>query len=384
MNCKIVLNKIDELNEKYLDVLEDVCNIESPTVYKEGVDAVGRYFVKLAEERGWEVEICRQEKAGDVICITMNSDSKESPIALSGHMDTVHPVGLFGTPAVKRDDTYMYGPGVVDCKGGAVAAFYAMAALEECGFDKRPVKLILQSDEETSSIASDKATIDYMCDKSAGSIAFLNLEGYSAGKATLRRKGILRYRFTVHGVAAHSAVCANKPAANAVAEAAHKILELEKLKDADGITCNCGVINGGTVANTVAAECSFLADIRFADSEQERTVKETVNKVAENNVIDGCTCELKQISHRPAMEYAERNYELLDKMNEIYAANGMPVLEANVSLGGSDAAYITECGIPCIDSIGTEGTGIHSVDEKAKLVSLSEAAKRIAAVVYCI
>ena len=44
--------KIDELNEKYLDVLEAVCNIESPTDYKKGVDDACSYIIKIAEERG--------------------------------------------------------------------------------------------------------------------------------------------------------------------------------------------------------------------------------------------------------------------------------------------------------------------------------------------
>ncbi len=63
MICKDVFYKIDELYEKYLDILEEACNIESPTEYKEGVDNVGAYFTKLAEEKGWDIEVSKQEKA---------------------------------------------------------------------------------------------------------------------------------------------------------------------------------------------------------------------------------------------------------------------------------------------------------------------------------
>lgn len=49
-------------------------------------------------------------------------------------MDTVHPVGLFGTPPVKQEGDKIYGPGVVDCKGGIVAAFFAMRTLNDCRF----------------------------------------------------------------------------------------------------------------------------------------------------------------------------------------------------------------------------------------------------------
>ena len=116
-----IFNKIDELNEKYLNILEDVCNIESPTDYKKGVDDACRYIIDIAEKRGWKVEILPQKVSGDAVCITMNENAEGKPFAISGHMDTVHPVGCFGNPATTRDAEKMYGPGVTDCKGGVVA-----------------------------------------------------------------------------------------------------------------------------------------------------------------------------------------------------------------------------------------------------------------------
>ena len=60
-----LIETIEELNEQYLDILEDVCNIESPTDYKDGVDAVGDYFAEKARALGFSVECFRHEKAGD-------------------------------------------------------------------------------------------------------------------------------------------------------------------------------------------------------------------------------------------------------------------------------------------------------------------------------
>lgn len=382
MKCKDLFETIDSLNERYLDILEAVCNIESPTDFKQGVDEVGEYFLDMAKSRGWQTEVFEQDVSGNVVAITLNPDAPGAPLSVSGHMDTVHPVGLFGTPAVTRDEKNMYGPGVMDCKGGIVAAFMAMEALEKCGFKDRPVKLFLQSDEENGSQYSAQATINYICEKAKGSVAFLNLEGISGKTAVLQRKGILRYRFTVHGKALHSSRCAE--GASAIAEAAYKIIELEKMKNTDGLTCSCGVIKGGTVANTVPEECTFIADIRFATLDEVRQVREKIKEIAENSTIPGCTCDFHEMSYRPAMVKSEKNYELLDKMNEIFELNGLPHLEARSCPSGSDAAYVTECGIPCVDNIGTEGKNIHSRDEYIELKSLAEAAKRVAAVAYCI
>lgn len=382
MPCQQLIKTIDELNETYIAVWEDVCNIESPTAYKAGVDAVGQYCIRLAEEHGWAVEVAPQTVSGDAICITMNPDAAAAPITFSAHMDTVHPVGLFGTPAVHRDDTYIYGPGVVDCKGGVVACLMAMDALQRCGFTARPVQLVLQSDEENSSRTSGKETIRFMCRKAKGSVAFLNAEGFSDGNVVLTRNGIARYKLTVHGKAAHSSRC--ELGANAIAEAAHKILKFETVKQAGEFTCNCGVIEGGTVPNAVAEECTFTADFRYINNEYFEKADRMVYEVAEQNTVAGCTCTAEPFSSRPAMVHTEFNQELVAKMNAIYAACGLPKVGIAHGPGGSDAAYTTEEGVPTVDCVGVQGSAIHSVREKALLSSLGDSAKRMATVAYCI
>ena len=84
------------------------------------------------------------------------------------------------------------------------------------------------------------------------------------------------------------------------------------------------------------------------------------------------------------MEPQQRNTDLLKKANEIFAANGLPELEAVKLRSGSDGADVSSSGIPCLDSFGTTGGKSHSVAEFAYLASLAESAKRIAAVIYCI
>jgi len=133
-----IFQKLENLSSSYIKIWQDVCNIESPTDCKEGIDKTSDYFAKMAKVKGWRVESLKQKNAGDVVCITLNYGAQAKPISLSGHIDTVHPVGSFGTPAVRIDTEKIYGPGVTDCKGGVVAAFMAMDALESCNFKKHP------------------------------------------------------------------------------------------------------------------------------------------------------------------------------------------------------------------------------------------------------
>ena len=385
MDKQQLFSMVDELEADAIKAWVDVCNIESPTSFKEGVDACSKFFIQKAEENGWKIEIHKEDVSGDAVCITMNPEAEGKPVAISGHLDTVHPVGLFGNPPTRIENGKIYGPGVTDCKGGVVASFYAMQALHNCGFNDRPVMLILQSDEEVSSRFSQLRTIDFMCEKAKDAVAFLNTEGCSGTNgvndnlAILLRKGIVRYNLTVKGKSVHS--CRSFDGANAVLEAAHKIIELEKYKDTKwGITSNCGIINGGSAANTVPEECTVTVDFRLPDKAALDEIEAFVKEVAETSHIAGTTCEVVRISHRPAMVQSELNVKLLEKINEIYSDCELPVLEAGSSRGGSDAAYTTNAGIPTVDNLGVLGDRIHSADEHAYLFSMKESILRIATV----
>ncbi len=375
--------ELDKVESEFIKFWIDVSNIESPTAYKKGVNDAEDMFAQYAQNKGWKVECFDNEFSGKIVCITMNENSKEQPIILSGHLDTVHPVGSFGTPAVRVEGDKIYGPGVMDCKGGAVAALMAMTALKNIGFVDRPVKLILQSDEEVNSMQSNKETINYIIEKAKGSIAFLNCESFKDNALVLWRKGILRYQIDVTGKSIHASRCA-EGGANAIKEAAHKIIDFEAYKNADGITSVCGVIEGGTSANTVPDKCTFTVEYRYVNDAHLKEIEEFTKSVSEKVYVNGTKTEYHIIGHRHAMEKCQRNFDLLDKINDIYNKVGLKQLGARGSLGGSDAADVTVAGIPCVDSIGVEGDFIHTPREFAYVSSLKEAAKRISSVVCLI
>lgn len=53
------------------------------------------------------------------------------------HLDTVHPAGSFPDLLKAAPEGGLYGPGIVDCKGGVAVALLAMAALEAAGVSVR-------------------------------------------------------------------------------------------------------------------------------------------------------------------------------------------------------------------------------------------------------
>lgn len=383
MDLSALFAKIDEKKDEYLNIWIDSVRLESPTHDKARVDALGNYFKEYASARGWEIKVYPEERAGDVISITMNKDAKEAPFALSGHMDTVHEVGAFGRDVVRVEDGKIYGPGVTDCKGGIIAGLLAMDALRECGFTSRPVVMYLQSDEEGGGKFSNDTTINNVCAAAQGSRAFLNLEGMKKGCATIARKGIATFEFTVHGREAHSARCAVE-GANAIHEAAHKIIEIEKYKDHEGLTASCNVISGGTVHNTVAGECRFVANVRFATMAQLEEFKKFAERLSKEVTVPGCSTEVVLPRVRPAMEMDEKNRSLLCHLNGIWAKSGLGELKPNAVVGGSDGANVSAAGIPTVDSLGVLGGKVHTLLEYAEIDSLAEQAKRIASAIACI
>ena len=158
MKNQNLFKKIDELTPKYIKFWEDICNMETPTMDKARIDAFGNYFVDIAKEKGWKTEVF-ESVTGNVVTLTMNPNAKKQPIFLSAHIDTVHPLGSFGNPAVKIEGDKIYGPGVTDCKGGFALSMLVMDALSELGFNDRPIMLLMQSDDEAGSRPINKINI---------------------------------------------------------------------------------------------------------------------------------------------------------------------------------------------------------------------------------
>lgn len=375
-NAINVFNRIDELKDEFINIWKQVVEIESPTSFKEGVDAVNKYFVKYAQSQVWNYEVLKNDVAGDALCITMNPKASGKPIAISGHMDTVHPVGSMKTYI---EDGKIYGPGCTDCKGGLIVCLLAMQALKDCGYVGRPIKFILQSDEEVGSRLSKHKTIDFMCEKAKDCVAFLNTEMMEPGTAVLERKGISRYKMSFFGVAAHSSVC--EQGKSAILEASHKIIELEKYKDGNNITINVGTIEGGTTPNTVPAECSIQIDVRFNDEQSRLEADKYIRDITSKVYVEGVKTELEYLSYRIAMDNKECNVKLLENMNKVFEKNGLSPLKGRKAKGGSDAAYTSAAGIPSIDSIGVIGGYIHSKNEYGDINSLIENAKRMASII---
>ncbi|MFA6729715.1 MAG: M20/M25/M40 family metallo-hydrolase [Eubacteriales bacterium] len=374
---KLLFEKVDLLLDEYVEFLIKLCNIESKSDDKEGLDRVCGLICAFGREKGYEIKPLTLGKAGNIASLTYNPGGKGDLVCVSAHMDTVFDKGEFGYPPVTKSGDILRGPGVIDCKGGIAVSLLVMEALKLSGYDKRPVKLILQSDEEVESALSDRKTLDFMLDEARGAAAFFNCEGRTKGFLTTGRKGIIRVCLDISGRAAHAGDYFD--GASAIREAAFKIIDLEEKSVKDGITYNCGVIKGGTALNVVPDSCKVYIDIRVRDENEFEKAMREVEKTSEKVFVAGTKSKVVPVSHRKPMVRTKQNADLFGHINGVSKRYGFGEQREFYSNGGSDAAYTTLAGIPTVDDIGPVGGKYHTKDEWCSVSSVGESAKLIAA-----
>lgn len=357
--------------EDQLQLLQKLVLQSSYTEDKPGVDAVGHLMEEfLTKECGLSVERHPEAHHGDNLVFKTPAAKKDgaSPILLVGHMDTVFPPGSeFNW--FKDDGEKLFGPGVIDMKGGLVVAASSLQALHKTGLlNTIPITFICNSDEETGSLTS-KAIIEKEASKSA--IGLVYECGGLNGEIVTGRKGKTGYTLKVHGKAGHAAF-AGKNKASAIHELALKIPQLEQLNDQKKqLVVNVGVIQGGMGPNTVAEYAEALIDTRFLTVADSKNTQEKIETITTACSVPDTHAELAITSGRLPMEQSHKNRQLYQVIAKAADRLGIKVCD-ELRSGVSDANTIAGCNIPVIDGLGPIGDCDHSDREYMVKSSLVE------------
>ena len=139
-----IFRMIDDNTERYIDFLCHICSYEARAYDKETLDRMADDIAAFARSEGFQVTRTPMEACGDFLTIEINPGCEKAGLFMA-HMDTVFDKGVFGEPPVRRDETRMYGPGVIDCKGGIAISLLCMKALLERGRRTEPAADIMLS-----------------------------------------------------------------------------------------------------------------------------------------------------------------------------------------------------------------------------------------------
>jgi len=292
-------------------------------------------------------------------------------------MDTVFPLGTLKKMPFYEKDGKIFGPGVLDMKGGIVITLSVISSLLSSGRpDTLPITALFTSDEEIGSHSS-RTLIESLAHDT--SIVFVMESGLVDGALKTWRKGVGGFYINVKGRAAHSGGDHEK-GRNAIEEMAHQVIAIQKLTDySRQTTLNVGVINGGTVSNVVPEDAFAEVDVRVMQpGEWERIEAEMQNL---KPVLDGTTLKISGGLNRPPMPYNEANKSAFEKACQIAKDKLSKELIAGGSGGASDGNFVAPLGIPVLDGMGAVGEGYHSDREYIFVKSLEERAELLAALI---
>jgi glutamate carboxypeptidase len=289
-------------------------------------------------------------------------------LLLLAHMDTVFDDGTAAERPFHTRDGRAYGPGVTDDKAGVVCGVEAVEVLcDLAGFaDFAEITLVCSPDEEIGSPFS-RPLIEALA---GGHDVAVGLEAARVNGALVSaRKGISAFTVEVTGRAVHAGV-RPKEGVNAVLEAAHKTVALHALNGRwQGVTCNVGVLRGGTRTNVVADRATLHVEVRAATSAAFDQAMAEVERIVEAATVPGATARLLPAHRHPPMERTAAVAALVGEAKGVARRLGFEVEEAATG-GAGDANTTAAVGLPTIDGLAPVGGEAHGPSEWLDLGSV--------------
>jgi glutamate carboxypeptidase len=384
MTARLPADQVRYFQKRQKEIVETIrqlVELESPSDVKQSVDRVGTVLASRFGELGGRVRFHPADKFGKHLQIDFRSRNKTKPVLLLGHTDSVYPIGTISRMPFRVAKGRLWGPGVLDMKGGIALMLHVVEALLAWSDARlsRSITVFLVSDEEVGSLSS-RAVTEQLARESAAVLVLEPAHGLN-GAVKTSRKGVGEYVLHVTGKAAHSGLDFEK-GQSAVLELARQILEIQKLVDMQrGITLNVGKITGGTRVNVVPAEASASIDVRITRKQDGAEVERELRGLKPHN--PNCKLKLTGGMNRPPMERTAGLAALYAKARAVAEQLGWDLDEAAVG-GGSDGNFTAALGIPTLDGLGAVGEGAHAEHESILISELPRRAALLAGLITAI
>jgi len=371
------------LRGRYPDLLarlEELVNIDSGSYTAKGVNRVADLCQARFAEGGWTVERHphrpRPDWAGPPLGdLLVGRRVGGRPVAEGGrrllllaHMDTVFDEGTAAARPFRTGDGRAYGPGVTDDKAGVVCGFEAVEVLcDQAGFDDfAAITLVCSPDEEIGSPFS-RPLIEALAGEHDVAVG---LEAARTNGALVSaRKGISAFTVEVLGKASHAGV-RPREGVNAVLEAAHKTVALQGLNGRwPGVTCNVGVLTGGSRTNVVADRATMQVEVRAATVAAFDRAMAEVERIVATATVAGAQARMLPAHRHPPMERTPAVASLVAVAQAVARDLGFEVGEAATG-GAGDANTTAAAGLATIDGLAPVGGEAHGPHEWLDLDSV--------------
>lgn len=359
----------------YLALLEQMVGVNSFTANAVGVNELGLQTSELFAELGFSAETVQSVNPlyGRHIILTrqgQENDGRSAPkIGLVSHLDTVFPPD----EEVRNDFSWreqgerIYGPGVVDIKGGTIMIYMIVSALQAIyprEFDAVTWVVLMDASEEVGGRDFGRICVDRLGSDVLGCLVFE--PGNWSGEhphIVVARKGMAIYRIEVEGKAAHAG-SAHAQGANAVVQMADVIERICHMTDYErDLTFNVGTVAGGTVINRVPHFASASVEMRafetnvFDDGVANILALNALSTVRSNDGAFECRVKtevMNTVSPWPRNPQTDRLFQLWRSTAHLLGYDAV----AEERAGLSDGNYFWQ-ELPTIDGLGPAGGNAH-------------------------
>jgi len=297
---------------------------------------------------------------------------KKPGILISGHMDTVHPMGTLDVLPFRREDNRCFGPGIMDMKGGNYISVEAIRQLIRAGLQTPlPVTVLFTPDEEVGT-PSTRSLIE--AEAARNKYVLVPEPSHNNGGVTIGRYAIARFNLRTIGAPSHAGARL-ADGKSAIAAMARKIIEIEDMTGPD-CTFSVGVIHAGQWVNCVSSFCDAQA-LTMA-KKQEDLDDGIARMMALQGEVNGVEFQVTRGVTRPVWEPDQPGtMQIFNIAKDIAKDLGLELTGASQG-GGSDGNFTGNMGIPTLDSLGVRGEGLHTLNEFIYVDSLTERARLMA------
>lgn len=353
-----------------LDLLKQMVAINSFTTNKAGVKQLGKLTAHIFAPLGFKSETVPSFRPdyGDHLILIRPGKSQRT-IGLISHLDTVFP------PEEERRNNFswrpegdrIYGPGVMDIKGGTIMVHLVLAALQKFApdvLDEITWVILLNSSEEVFSPDFGQLCIKKLGKECLGALVFESgVRSENQFCLVTARKGRAVYRVSVDGRGAHAG-SHHERGANAVVQLCEIVPKVAALTDySKELTFNVGKISGGTVINRVPHQATMEGEFRCFSMEVFREAIKKLEQLKTTGTVraaeDGhqCTISIEVVSESPPWPRNDGTERLFQAFHKVSGTLGVTVVREERG-GLSDGNFICHA-VPTLDGLGPNGDNAH-------------------------
>ncbi|MGH7919247.1 MAG: M20/M25/M40 family metallo-hydrolase [Candidatus Dormibacteraceae bacterium] len=324
--------------------------VESCSRDKEGVDRVGVLAADAWRSEGFEIEVLRNETSGNHVVARRRGQGR-GRLLCHMHLDTTQPRGTIQEEPVEETGDRLYGPGILDMKGGWIVLLSAFRALAAGGWDGLESATVFMCGDEELGSPTGRPHIEELCRSSDWQVI---MEPSRSWALTLSRGLVGAIYLTVHGSGGDAP--GGDDGVSAIVEAARKVLALEALSDRErGSRIRVGIVEAGASRQTLPLRAWLSVDLRARSQREGEDLVAGVRRIAERAELPGSRTEMEGGITRPLFSRNEGSAEMLRSAASAGSELGLAISEAPMSQGGSDGNFGAAMGLPSLDGLGALG-----------------------------